>query len=146
MLTRLYRFSGSDGYQPESALVQAQSGNFYGTASDGGPNGGGTIFRITPNGTLTTLYGFCAQPNCTDGASPEAGLIQGSDGNFYGTTQFGGDCLTSCGTVFKVTPGGTLTTLHYFDYSDPRALGAIWRSHSSCRWESLRNNTERRQQ
>jgi uncharacterized repeat protein (TIGR03803 family) len=117
-VTTLYRFGGDDGSYPYAGLVQARNGNFYGTASAGGPDDGGTIFSMTPNGTLTTLYGFCSQPNCTDGGSPETGLIQGSDGNFYGTTLYGGTCLQSCGTVFKVTPSGTLTTLHYFNDTD----------------------------
>jgi uncharacterized repeat protein (TIGR03803 family) len=80
--------------------------------------GCGTVFKITQDGTLTTLYSFCSQPNCTDGDIPYARLVEGSDGNFYGTTGFGGadlvGCLGGCGTVFKITPGGTLTTLHSF--------------------------------
>ncbi|MGA2371474.1 MAG: choice-of-anchor tandem repeat GloVer-containing protein [Candidatus Korobacteraceae bacterium] len=126
VLTTLYRFSGNDGYQPESALVQGRDGNFYGTASDGGAGGGGTIFKISSSGSFTLLYQFCmAGPPCPDGARPEDGLIQGSDGNFYGTTQFGGNSLTcilllssGCGTIFKITPAGTLTTLVSFDLAD----------------------------
>ena len=78
---------------------------------NGGANGTGTVFKITPTGTLTTLYSFCSQTNCTDGASPAAGLVQATDGDFYGTT-FSLN-LNYC-TVFKITPSGTLTTLYSF--------------------------------
>jgi uncharacterized repeat protein (TIGR03803 family) len=121
VLTTLHSFSGSDGAYPEAGLVQASDGNFYGTTYSGG-NGLGTVFKITPSGTLTTLYRFCSQGNCSDGASPYAGLIQATDGNFYGTTFYGGandNCYAgSCGTVFGITPDGMLTTLHSFDGSD----------------------------
>jgi uncharacterized repeat protein (TIGR03803 family) len=85
--------------------------------------GCGTVFQITPAGTLTTLYSFCSQPNCTDGAAPFAGLIQATDGNFYGTTYQGGNniCFGSgCGTVFKISPAGKFTALHSFDLTDAR--------------------------
>src|SRR5208282_398944 len=96
-----------------NGLIQASDGNFYGTTYGGGANSDGTVFKITPSGTLTTLYSFCSKANCTDGANPQAGLIQATDGNFYGTTTFGG--ANSDGTVFKITPsGGTLTTLYSF--------------------------------
>lgn len=65
---------------------------------------------ITPSGTLTMLYSFCSQSDCTDGNSPYAGVIPATDGNFYGTTSGGG--ANGAGTVFKMTPGGTLTTLY----------------------------------
>jgi uncharacterized repeat protein (TIGR03803 family) len=107
--------------RPRAVLVQATDGNLYGTTVQGGANcppyGCGTIFKITPSGTLTTLRSF----NGTDGADPEAGLIQATDGNFYGTTSRGGAnklCpprrTVTCGTVFKITPSGTLTTLASF--------------------------------
>lgn len=116
VLTTLYSFCSksncSDGRRPRAALIQGSDGNFYGTTTEGGVNGNGTVFRLTPTGILTTLYKFCSQANCTDGWDPEAALIQGSDGNFYGTTQFGG--ATEGGTVFKLTPGGVLTTLYSF--------------------------------
>ena len=69
--------------------------------------------------TLTTLHAFAGYP--TDGASPYAGLVQATDGNFYGTTYAGGtsgNCQGGCGTVFRITPAGTLTTLHSFDWYD----------------------------
>ncbi len=112
---------------PRGTLVQGSDGNFYGTTWQGGVNsacfdgnarGCGTVFKITPDGIFTTLYSFCAQSLCTDGANPVAGLVQGSDGNFYGTTYLGGSSTTcaggGCGTVFKITPAGGLTTLHSF--------------------------------
>jgi len=114
--TTLYSFDDTDGQYPYR-LVQATNGDLYGTASSGGVNNGGTVFKITPGGTLTTLYNFCAQSGCTDGAYPYAGLLQAPNGDFYGTTQGGGAYCTSgagCGTIFKMTPGGTLTTLYSF--------------------------------
>ena len=116
-LMTLYPFCSQanciDGYQPRSALVQATDGNFYGSTYEGGANNGGTIFRITPAGALTTLYSFCSQPQCRDGETPFGGLLQGTDGNFYGTTDGGGQ--NNGGTVFKITPSGTLTTLYSFN-------------------------------
>jgi len=117
-LTTLYSFGSQsgDGESPEAALVQGTDGNFYGTTEYGGASfgGSGTVFKITPSGTLTTLYSFCSQPNCADGYYPRAALVQGTDGNFYGTTAYGGTSVAGGGTVFKITPGGTLTTLYSF--------------------------------
>ena len=122
-LTPLHSFDASDGLYPYAGLVQAPSGSFYGTTAYGGVNGYGTVSKIAPGGTLTTLYSFCVQTNCTDGAGPYAGLVQGTNGNLYGTTYNGGagasNCAFSgCGTVFRVSPGGTLTKLHSFHFSD----------------------------
>jgi uncharacterized repeat protein (TIGR03803 family) len=114
-LTTLHRFNADDGYGPYAGLVQASDGNLYGTTVEGGINGlngQGTIFKITPNGTLTTLYDFCSQPNCSDGENPYGALVQVSDGNFYGVATDGG--ANGDGTVFKITPTGSLTTLHSF--------------------------------
>jgi uncharacterized repeat protein (TIGR03803 family) len=108
--TTLGSFDYADGELPEAAPVQATDGNLYGTTFYGGANGVGTVFKITPSGTLTTLYSFCAQSGCTDGANPEAGLVQASDGNLYGTAFYG----SGAGVVFKITLGGTLTTLYTF--------------------------------
>lgn len=123
-LTTLASFDGTNGKAPwvPSALVQGSDGNFYGTTSAGGANNSGTVFKVSPDGTVTTLYSFCAQSNCTDGASPYSGLIQGTNGNFYGTTYFGGASTLSemcygpqgCGTVFEITSEGALTTLYNF--------------------------------
>jgi uncharacterized repeat protein (TIGR03803 family) len=117
-LTTLYSFGFdaqiTDGLFPGAGLVQAVDGDFYGTTSQGGPNGaGGTVFRITSTGTLTTLYGFCAQSGCADGDIPHAALIQGTDGDFYGTTAEGGSACNR-GTIFKIAPSGMLTTLYDF--------------------------------
>jgi uncharacterized repeat protein (TIGR03803 family) len=122
MLTTLYNFctqaNCTDGSQPIAGLILATDGNFYGTTVIGGAYSGGTIFKITPEGTLTTLYSFCAQPNCADGTGPVGGLIQSADGNLYGTTVGGGantaSCSGDCGTIFKITPAGELTTLYSF--------------------------------
>src|SRR5271157_5744414 len=117
MLTTLYSFCTQancpDGARPYGGLVQASDGNFYGTTDTDGANGaGGTVFKITPSGTLTTLYSFCSEANCADGSNPYASLVRATDGNFYGTTYGGG--AYSSGTVFKITPAGALTTLYSF--------------------------------
>src|SRR5580658_1097087 len=110
-LTTLHTFTGTDGSCPGAPLVQGPGGSFYGTTS----GGDGTFFKIAPDGTLTTLANF-GSPN---GSSPVS-LVLATDGDFYGTTEFGGtgsDCSSGCGTFFKVTPGGDLTTLHSFNYT-----------------------------
>jgi uncharacterized repeat protein (TIGR03803 family) len=110
-LTTLYQFcsqSGcTDGANPHAGLVQATSGDLYGTTYGGGTNNGGTIFKITPHGTLMSLYSFCSQSGCPDGAEPEAVLVQAANGDLFGTTS--GGSFLSYGTIFKFTPGGTLT-------------------------------------
>jgi uncharacterized repeat protein (TIGR03803 family) len=100
---------GSDGQTPYAGLIQGSDGNFYGTTYFGGGHGLGTVFKVTPSGTETILYSFAGG---SDGANPYAGVIQGSDGNFYGTTYTGG--AGGVGTVFKLTPGGTETVLYSF--------------------------------
>jgi uncharacterized repeat protein (TIGR03803 family) len=115
-LTTLYSFcpqSGCpDGEQPHAGLIQGTDGNFYGTTYGGGSSNGGTIFKITPTGTLTTLYSFCSQTACTDGQGPWDALVQASDGNYYGTTAIGG--ANNQGTIFEMSPTGTLTKLWDF--------------------------------
>jgi uncharacterized repeat protein (TIGR03803 family) len=127
--TLLYTFCSqsncADGYGPSGPLVQAANGNFYGTTVYGGVNNGGmppgygTIFEITPSGQLTTIYTFCKQSGCPDGDLPDSGLIPASDGNFYGTTLYGGanpSPITAggSGTIFRLSPSGTLTTVYNF--------------------------------
>jgi len=128
-LTTLHSFDGTDGAYPYAGLVQATDGNLYGTTVNGGANnvctsGCGTVFKITPAGAFTSIYSFCSQPNCADGAGP-FGLVQATDGNLYGATSGAGnitDCNSQgCGTIFKITTGGKLTTLHSFDGTDGAA-------------------------
>ena len=130
VLTTLYAFgtvtneSGDalDGANPAAALVQGSDGYFYGTTSEGGRFGdtaffnNGTVFKISTNGALPTLYAFDSVTNeagiALDGAYPLAGLVQGSDGDFYGTTYLGG--TNNLGTVFKISVNGALTSLYSF--------------------------------
>jgi uncharacterized repeat protein (TIGR03803 family) len=125
--TTLYSFCSqpncADGAMPQAGLIQGTDQNFYGTTLEGGAQncaasgyglGCGTVFRVTPAGKQTTLYTFCRQTACPDGSNPQAGLVQGTDGNFYGTTRYGGANGSFSGTVFKITPVGKLTTLYSF--------------------------------
>lgn len=111
-----------DGVNPQAGLIQASNGDFYGTTTSRGPLYGGTlaagtVFRITPSGKLTTLSGFtCIEHVCPNGTIPEGGLIQATDGNFYGTTYYNG--ASDGGTIFQITPSGTLTTLYDFACSE----------------------------
>ena len=117
-LTTLWTFTGGvDGANSYATLVQGTDGNFYGTTSGSGsgPGANGTVFRITLGGNLTNLWAFTG---CSDGANPGAGLVQGSDGNFYGTTYGSGSGPSANGTVFQISPNGSLTTLHSFIGSD----------------------------
>lgn len=90
------------------ALIQGSDGNFYGTTGQGGPSNAGTAFKLTPEGIETILHFFTGG---NDGAGPSLGLVQGSDGNFYGTTHSAG------GTIFELTPKGVFTGLYTFPES-----------------------------
>ncbi len=117
VVTTLASFKQATGFAPAAALIQASDGNFYGTTPDGGVStdpGTGTVFKVTPTGTLAVLHIF----EGADGERSFAGLVQGTDGNLYGTTSFGGANTSYSGTVFKITLSGTLTTLHSFDGAD----------------------------
>jgi uncharacterized repeat protein (TIGR03803 family) len=119
--TTLHVFRGSDGGDSYASLAQATDGNFYGTTSTGGANTVGTVFRMTLQGSLSTIYEFCGLSDCADGSTPYATLIQGTDGNLYGTTVYGGNsanCANGCGTIFKINLQGVLTTLYTFSETD----------------------------
>jgi uncharacterized repeat protein (TIGR03803 family) len=109
-LTTIHTFTGgTDGAFPYSTLFTGTDGNFYGTTSGSGAGGAGTVFEINTSGSLNTLYPFTGG---TDGGNPYAGVVQGSDGNFYGTTVAGGS--NGEGTVYQLTSSGSLNTLHTF--------------------------------
>lgn len=112
-LTTLFAFNITNGDLPHAGLTLGVDTNFYGTSYQGGAYGRGTVFRTTTNGAQTILYSFSGG---SDGSQPAAGLVQGSDGNFYGTTYKGGDYRY--GTVFKVSTNGILTTLNSLDYTN----------------------------
>jgi uncharacterized repeat protein (TIGR03803 family) len=103
----LHNFNKSDGIEPASNLLLGTDGMFYGTTVVGGEIGNGTVFKMSSSGSLTTLYNF------GEGAWPYAGLVQGPDGNLYGTTS-GGNAPYLYGTIFQITPSGVLTTIHSF--------------------------------
>jgi uncharacterized repeat protein (TIGR03803 family) len=116
MLITLYNFCSQagcmDGEHPAAGLVQASCGEFYGTTFQGGTNGYGTTFKVTPSGTLTTLYSFCSQTGCPEDSAHNGALVQATNGQFYGTTQYGG--ANGQGSIFEFAPNGALTTLHSF--------------------------------
>ena len=114
-VTVLHSFGAgsTNGDQPYAGLVQGRDGNFYGTTENGGSAGVGVVFRISPSGAYTNLYSF-ASTYTFDGWQPLAALVRGSDGNFYGTTSAKGTNSCQCGNVFRISPGGSYTNLHYF--------------------------------
>ncbi|MGA8503015.1 MAG: choice-of-anchor tandem repeat GloVer-containing protein [Candidatus Sulfotelmatobacter sp.] len=114
-LTRLYSFTnGADGSGPSAPPIEGVDGNFYGTTGGTQGNNGGTddthgsVYKITPSGVFTTLHTFAG----TDGANPLGPLFQASDGNFYGTTFYGG--TSGAGAIFKIGPLGKFEVLFNF--------------------------------
>ena len=128
----LAAFNGVDGANPNGSLVQGPDGNYYGTTAIDGPVASltygefcdfcGAVFKISPTGTLTTLYSFCARFRCPDGGQPNSGLVLGTDGNFYGTAE---GVTEDAGTVFKMTPAGKLATLYSF-CAQPNCIDGMW--------------------
>ena len=118
--TKLYDFDKTHGQDVHAPLIQGADGNFYGTTSSGGSENSGVIFSVTPAGSLTVLHSF--NNFNFDGCLPYAGLVQASDGNFYGVSS---SCGTGTfGTLYSITPSGTFTVLHNFfssDGEDPEA-------------------------
>jgi uncharacterized repeat protein (TIGR03803 family) len=108
-----FAFGSGDGNQPKGALIQGSDGNLWGTTSSGGANNGGAVFKSSLTGTESLVFSFSACGTGTTGCAPAAGLVQGNDGNFYGTAEQGG--ASNEGVIFKVTPGGTYTLLHSFN-------------------------------
>jgi len=109
--TPLHFFNGTEGGAESypAVLAQGRDGNLYGTSAGGNSsNCCGSVFRMTPSGNITILHSFSGP----DGQGPRSGLTLGTDGNFYGTTEYGG--THNVGTIFKITPTGTLTTLYNF--------------------------------
>ena len=142
VFTKMHQFNKkTDGDNP-SGLLMGSDGNFYGVSDFYGAGAFcsdticGTVFKITPAGQFTTLYSFCSEANCADGAGPYSGIIQGSDGNFYGTTIEGGTNVNSavcfgapCGVLFRITPTGQYTVLYNFcsqaDCADGKGGGTL---------------------
>jgi uncharacterized repeat protein (TIGR03803 family) len=124
----LHSFNYSDGTHPYGGLIVDAAGNMYGTTSQDGPTGAGTVFELIPNGSgqwgYQVLYNFCSVSGCSDGIGPMSGLILDSAGNLYGTTSQGGNaifgCGHGCGTVFQLSPssGGSWTETVLYAFSD----------------------------
>jgi uncharacterized repeat protein (TIGR03803 family) len=122
ILTTLYSFTGgSDGGSPTPGMIQGSDLNLYGTTSGGGVETNGTVFRMTTNGVLTTLYAFTGG---SDGAMPSAGVVQAKDGSLYGTAANGG--ISNYGTVFRITVAGAFSPVYSFtgaiDGAHPNSL------------------------
>ena len=94
-------------------MLQGRDGSFYGTTTGGGSYGGGIVFRLTPQGVLARLHNFPDPNYPNDGIQPEAGLVQATDGNFYGVTTKGGE--ENVGVIFRVTAAGSYSILYNFD-------------------------------
>jgi uncharacterized repeat protein (TIGR03803 family) len=108
LISSLANFDSTDGTGPNGSLITGYDGNLWGMAFVGGSSYDGTVFKITPTGTLSLVGSF----NSTNGNEPYAGLTLGSDGNYYGTTLFGGSATE--GNLFKMTPAGAITSLVTF--------------------------------
>ncbi|HWI57794.1 MAG TPA: choice-of-anchor tandem repeat GloVer-containing protein [Bacillota bacterium] len=112
VLQGVYSSTASSAAMPFSELVQAGDGNFYGTVRGNNYNSFGSIFRLTPAGTLTTLVTFYGG----NGKNPEGGLLLARDGNLYGTTYTGG--AHNLGILFRLTPAGVFQILRAFSGTD----------------------------
>ena len=115
--TTLAIFNGKNGSLPSyGPLMQGPDGNFYGTTLQGGVDGDGTVFRVTPSGKLGVAYDFCQMPNCPDGGYPSAGLLLATSTEAYGTTNQNG--AYGFGTIFEIQASRSFSVVHSFDSTD----------------------------
>jgi uncharacterized repeat protein (TIGR03803 family) len=129
VVTILHSFIGNDGAFPDGGLLRDAEGNFYGVTSTGGPAGLGTVFKLDTSNTLKTLHSFIGNLNgAGDGDAPRSRLVTLS-GDLYGITTLGGgsaNCKGGCGTIYKMTKGGTETVLYRFtggaDGANPQGI------------------------
>jgi uncharacterized repeat protein (TIGR03803 family) len=120
--TTLHSFNGNDGGNPRDALVQANDGTLYGTTEYGAyPVIYGTVFKITTDGTFTSLHTFVG----TDGANPYAGLTLGGNGFLFGTTLNGG--VNNDGSIYRISPNGQFTSVYSFQYSQAYPFAGLVR-------------------
>ena len=118
-----FAYGSDDGNQPQGALIQGSDGNLWGTLSFGGANNGGAVFKSSLTGSESLVFSFGSCPSTTTGCNPLAGLMQGSDGNYYGTAEVGG--ANNQGVAFKLTPRGTYTVLHSFDVTTDNGASPV---------------------
>ena len=124
----VYNFDSTHGAIPQNAVIQGADGNFYGTTDEGGTYGEGVVYRLTPQGAITVLHNFPDPNYPNDGWWPSAGLVQATDGNFYGVTEAGG---TSCGVIFRITPAGAYSILYNFGYTYGSSPGSTLMQHTN---------------
>jgi uncharacterized repeat protein (TIGR03803 family) len=116
----LHNFEGDgDGYDPAGSLVEGSDGNFFGTTRGLNSAEGGGIFQMTPEGTVTSVHHLNGS---TDGNYVSAGVIEATDGNFYGVAEDGGtdenlNCNSGCGTLFRTTMAGAFSVLYNFEFT-----------------------------
>jgi len=143
----MHEFVATEGTRPDAPLLQMPGGSFYGTAMFGGAHGAGTVFRMTPQGKVSVVHAFGATPY--DGMWP-MGLLRNSKGVFYGVTQLGGR-NGGQGTVYRLTPGGELRTLHVFGrdvskgvqpFTDALVEGADGLLYGNCSMGGLFNDRD----
>jgi uncharacterized repeat protein (TIGR03803 family) len=126
----LYNFDGTHGSEPNAPLALSIDGNFYGTTTKGGTANSGVVFKLPPTGKLVVLHSL---NGTTDGSQPYAGLIQATDGAFYGTASAGGStiCTGGCGTIFKITLPSSFATISNFDNTDGAAPNVTLMQHTN---------------
>jgi uncharacterized repeat protein (TIGR03803 family) len=126
-VTTAYDFSAKMS-NPRSPLIQASDGSFYGTTVLGGAYHDGVVFHLVPKQSVTVLHNFPDPDYPNDGTEPTAGLVQASDGNFYGVTPGG---LTGPGVIFEITPSGAYSVLYVFDSSTGAGPGSTPMQHTN---------------
>jgi uncharacterized repeat protein (TIGR03803 family) len=110
-IATLFALTLGAGANPVGGLIQASDGNFYGTTAPGGVSGSGSVFKMTPTGSVTVLHSFSSSD--ANGQFPQSALIEASDGNLYGTCYEGG--VSSVGTVFRISKSGTFQKIYDFN-------------------------------